>query len=352
MQAQTVLRRKAEAGRQNSGEVAEATPDKAISLAVTKAARETLGLEVTVDAARERRLSLADLPEAIEEFSLLMLIEGPGEALGVIAIPPATLSAIIEMQTTGRLGRVTPEPRRPTRTDAAMAADLVDALLVAIEDELGTTESAVWAGGFRYASCLEDPRPLEMLLEDLPYRAWTIDLAMGETGPRRGSLLWVVPAQGRGKRVLLSGPRDSAAARAEDRADREWSERMEVSVTATQAVMETVLHRFTLPLSTVMSLKPGMTIPLPSDALTRLRVEAGGRMLSLARLGQHSGMRALRLIGDEAEDAEIIPSAARSAPALETPPPAEPVAEKPNPLRNAPASHEDEAFVPLRSGTG
>ncbi|MFT3689340.1 FliM/FliN family flagellar motor switch protein [Paenirhodobacter sp.] len=355
MQAQTVLRRKAEAGRQNSGEVAEATPDKAISLAVTKAMRETLALEVTVTQARERRLSLADLPETIEEFSLFMLIEGPGEALGVIAIPPAALSAIIEMQTTGRLGRGNPEPRRPTRTDAAMAADLVDALLMAIDEEMGLTEASVWASGFRYASCLEDPRPLEMLLEDLPYRAWTIELAMGEGGARRGNLLWVIPAQGRGKRGLTPGARESAAARAEDQADRVWTERMELSVNATQAVMDTVLHRFTLPLSTVMTLKPGMTIPVPSDALTRLRLEAGGRMLSLARLGQHSGMRALRLIGAEAEDDEIIPSPRRAAPALK--PQTPPTVEKTQPTQTPPEPQEPEAqehdtYMQRRSAAG
>lgn len=351
MQVQTVLRRKAEAGRQNSGEVTEATPDRAISLAMVKAARETLGLELTVEAARERRLSLADLPEAIEEFSLLMLIEGPSEALGVVAIPPATLSAIIEMQTTGRLGRTTPAPRRPTRTDAAMAADLVDALLTAIEEELGTTESAVWAGGFRYASCLEDPRPLEMLLEDLPYRAWTIDLQMGEGGSRRGSLLWVVPAQGRGKRVFLSGPRDSAASRTEDLADRDWSDRLETSVNASQAVMETVLHRFTLPLSTVMTLQAGMTIPLPSDSLTRLRLEAGGRVLTHARLGQHSGMRALRLIGEDAADETVVLSMRQNAPKLETltdRPPAERPSE---PTPTAPQT-DSEPYMQRRSVSG
>ncbi len=311
------MRRKADAGRQNSGEVAEATPDKAISMAVTKAARETLGLEISVDNLRERRMSLAELPEAIEEFSLLMLIEGPAEALGVIAIPSATLSVIIEMQTTGRLSRIVPAPRRPTRTDAAMAADLVDALLGAIEDELASTDAAVWAGGFRYSSCLEDARPLEMLLEDLPYRAWAMDLKMGEGGARHGNLLWIVPAQGRGKRGLLPGGRDSAAARAEDLAEREWNDRLENSVCATQALMDAVLHRFTLPLSTVMALREGMTIPLPSDALTRLRIEAGGRTLSHARLGQHSGMRALRLIDDESFEDNVIPSVRRATPKLD-----------------------------------
>lgn len=323
-QVHTVLRRKAEAGRP-APEVAPQTPDRAIAQVLAKLAQDRFALALRVSAARESRMTLADLPELLPELSLLAVIEGPGEGLGLVALPPDTLSALIEAQTMGQLAKTAPAPRRPTRIDAAMAADFVDAMLIGIEGSLAGTEAAVWAGGFRYASYLDDPRPLGLMLEDLSYRVWQIELELGPGGARTGHLIWAVPAQGRGTRGVAPGSAGAAsdagagpegAGVEAARAAQDWHAAMERSVLASQATLDAVLHRVTLPLSAVLGLKVGMDIPIPSDSLERLTLEAGERRrISMARLGQHRGFRAVRLIEEDSDEAEMSePPAPRAKP--------------------------------------
>ena len=303
-----VLKRKAEAGRP-AADGAPMTPERAIAQALGKVAQDQMKLPLQLRELSQARRSLADLPEMLEELSLLAVIEGPGDALGLVAVPPGTLSALIEMQTMGRLAKSAPPPRKPTRIDAAMAAEYIDAVLAAIEEALAFDEAVTWAGGFRFASHLDDPRPLGLLLEDIGYRVWTAKLAFGAGGEREGGFLWAVPATGRGPKPRRASPPGVAGAAPPDDpvpADEalaqalHWQEALETVVLGAQATLDGVLHRITLPLSAVMGFAPGTQIPLPEDALERIVLEASGRRnLSLARLGQARGFRALRLLGDE-----------------------------------------------------
>ncbi len=302
---QTVLRRKAEAGRP-AADGSPVTAERAIVQALSKVAQDLYDLPVQVRSIRESRRTLADLPEALDELSLLAILEGPEEGLGLIALPPATLSALIEVQTMGNLGKTTPAPRKPTRIDASMAADYIDAVMAMIEETLAETEAVVWAGGFRYASYLDDPRPLGLLLEDMGYRLWQIELGFGAGAERHGGLIWAVPVNGRGQ-SLRRAPGAGAGAEmspppSAGQEEAEWGNRLETSVLGAPTQLDAVLHRVTLPLAAVLGLRPGQHLPLPEDALENLTLEGSGRRrLSAARLGQHRGMRALRLIEPEAE---------------------------------------------------
>ena len=79
-----------------------------------------------------------------------------------------------------------------------MVVDFLDATLSMIEETLVETEAVVWAGGFRYASYLDDPRPLGLLLEDMGYRLWQLEIGFGVGFERKGKLVWAVPVNGRG----------------------------------------------------------------------------------------------------------------------------------------------------------
>ena len=304
-QGKSVLRKKAEAGRPVADGVAM-SPERAISSSLAKVAQDMLELPLQVTAIEETRRSLADLPETLEALSLLALIEGPSEALGLIALSPTTLQALIEMQTMGRLGKTPSGPRKATRIDAAMAADFIDALLGAIESMLIEDDAISWAGGFRYASHLDDPRPLGLLLEDVTFRVWTVQFALGGGGERSGGLLWAVPQKGRGAHLKrdpsetqTEGEGATHAALAAAFAP-PWEDQIERAVMGTPAVLNAVLHRMTLSLSAVLDFKPGMELPLRADSLEQITLEAQGRRkLSYARLGQSRGYRALRLTGSE-----------------------------------------------------
>ena len=84
---QTVMRRKAEAGRP-AADGSPVTAERAIVQAVSKVAQDMFQLPAQVMQVSEGRRTLADLPEAIDPFSLIAIIEGPEESMGIIASRP------------------------------------------------------------------------------------------------------------------------------------------------------------------------------------------------------------------------------------------------------------------------
>ncbi|WP_415183554.1 FliM/FliN family flagellar motor switch protein [Phaeovulum sp.] len=300
----TVLSKMAEAGRPPADGVPMSSV-RALRQALAKAAQDIIKLPLTVIAVNERRMTLSDLPETLEDHALLAVIEGPAEALGLIALSPPMLAALIEMQTMGRLGARAPAVRKPTRTDASMSADLLDGVLIGFEAALAEMPEIVWAGGFRYASFLDDPRPLGLLLEDCAYRVFEVQLTVGLAGAREGGFMLALPATGRGpgpqKMGVALGEASTPEAGGENDVG-EWPEQMSRAVMSTHVTLEAVLHRVTLPLQAVMSFQPGMVLPMSMATLETLSIEgAGGRCIARARLGQQRGFRAARLIAEDAD---------------------------------------------------
>ncbi|MFZ1513025.1 MAG: FliM/FliN family flagellar motor switch protein, partial [Tabrizicola sp.] len=146
----------------------------------------------------------------------------------------------------------------------------------------------VWAGGFRYASYLEDARPLGLMLEDEAYRVLSADVGLGDGG-REGRVILVLPAAGRGDSPALIP--DPGAAEVPH-----FTEALSAQVMQADCRLDAVIGRLTLPLRQVMALQVGETLMLPTAALDTVSLETlEGRHVVPARLGQHRGMRALKL---------------------------------------------------------
>ncbi len=260
-------------------------------LAFARAARDCTGLLVEVASMGLHRRSLAELLELPPDRALLALLDGPEGGLGLMAMSAGVMAALIEMQTTGRVSASPPPPRRPTRTDAAMVATTIDRAMEELDILLAEEADLVWAGGFRYASFLEDPRPLGLLLEDQPYRVLTADLVL-EGGVRQGGLILALPAEGKGLRPALLRPRPEKEGVAPG-----FSAALEGAVMGAGCVLQAVIGRMVLPLHQVMALQADQVLPLPDATLDRIGLEAlDGQRLARARLGQNKGMRALRLV--------------------------------------------------------
>jgi len=302
---QSVIQRKAEAGRAIPG-TTPMTAARALTLALAKTAQEAMALPLRVAKLEERRLSLAELPEALADRALLAVLEGPREGLGLAAVAPSLLSVLIEMQTTGRLAPNAPPARRPTRTDAALVAGFLDQFLTQFEEMIAELPDVVWGGGFRYASYLDDPRPLGLLLEDTGFRVLQVELALGPGGMRKGELLLALPAQGHGPTPRLRASMDGAEAllvRGTAAEAALWQDKMERAVMQTPAKLEAVLCRLKLSLAEVLGLAPGAELPIPLAALEELRLEGvGGKVVGRGKLGQNRGFRAVRVLVD-ADDA-------------------------------------------------
>ena len=296
---QTVLKRMAEAGRPRL-RFAAMSPAKALRVGLAKAAEDRMRLALIVDKVGEDRLSLAELLDALEDRALLAVLNGPGEGLGLVALSPQVLAALVEMQTMGRVTMGDAPARRPTRTDATMAVEFIDQVMVELETALADEMDVIWAGGFRYSSFLNDPRPLGLLLDDTAYRVFRLDLDLS-LGAKRGTMLLALPASGRG-----NPPERRGAAAVDPGAI--WAREMERTVMATPAQLQAVLHRLSIPLNAVMRLQAGDLLPLPMASVDKLRLEgSGGRKLVSGRLGQARGFRAVKLsLGDAADLAQSI----------------------------------------------
>lgn len=313
MTGQSVLRRKAGAARTGPRPRPEA--ERALALALARAARDVLALPLEVQRIEASRATLDELLEMPESLALFAVVEGPGEGLGLVMVTAPVLAGLIEVQTIGRVTAADPVPRRPTRTDAAMTAGLVDRLLQELERGLGEGADAAWAAGYRYASFLDDPRPLSLLLEETVYRVFRCEVALGAPPAKRGLLLLALPATARAgaapRRPLAPAPDGNdptalrepgqEAAEAAAAASARWSKALEAAVMATPATLEAVLDRVAMPIASVLALRPGMVLALPTAALDRLALEGpGGRRLAEGRLGQTRGLRAVRLTLAEA----------------------------------------------------
>jgi len=291
---QSVLKRKAEAGRPRLS-FAAMSPAKALRVGLAKAAQDQHRLALIVDKISEDRLSLSELLEVLEERALLAVLTGPAEGLGLAVLSPPVMAALVEMQTMGRVIPGEVPPRRPTRTDATMVVDFIDQVMAELETALASELDVIWAGGFRYSSFLNDPRPLGLLLEDAAYRVFRMELDLS-LGAKRGTMLLALPADGRG-----NPPERRGAAAADPGA--QWARNLERTVLAIPAQIEAVLHRLSIPLGTVMGLRAADMLPLPMSGVDKVRLEGNdGRKLVSGRLGQARGYRAVKLlIGDAAD---------------------------------------------------
>ncbi len=265
--------------------------DRSWRQALARAANEELGLALDVTGLKMQTQSLSEVMELPFVGGLIAVLQGPAEGTGLMLLTPEVVAALIEMQTLGKVGTQPLELRKPTRTDAAMVAPMLDAALIALEKDLAQEADLVWAGGFRYASFLDDPRPLNLLMEDIGYRMLTAELSLG-LGARKGRLYLALPAKGRGPMPTFT----AKPAVDETAAALGFAQALAEQVQAAGCVLDAVLGRVALPLHQVMSLEVGALVPLGRATLDQLRLSTvSGAPLAQGKLGQHRGMRAIRL---------------------------------------------------------
>ncbi|MEE4118006.1 MAG: FliM/FliN family flagellar motor switch protein [Paracoccaceae bacterium] len=319
-EANTALRRKVEAGRTSVTASRQVTPAKALSTAFVQACDRRLGLVANVTSCSGRTGTLAELLDTIPEGGLLAVLEGPGESQGLMVFDPALLSAVIEKLMTGQLADRPPRPRRPTRTDAALAADVIDEILRGFEAPFLGLPPARWAAGFGYDSFLDDPRPLGLMFDDIDYRVHRL-IAELEGGRRTANMVLAVPAEGRGPMGQPApGTQRGVSATAPTAEPEEpqdavpWAEALEEQVLRGTVALEAVLHRLRLPLGALEGLQPGQELPIPGAALDEtMLVGADGSAVARGRLGQSGGRRAVRLSGGAPGESAARPADGASA---------------------------------------
>jgi flagellar motor switch protein FliM len=309
-----VIRRKIDRARPAQAEGAPGA-DRGWRLALARAARDAMGLDLEFRSLAIARASLAEILELVPDRALLALLDGPQGGLGVIMLGPSVTASFIEKQTLGRLGPQPPAARKASRIDAAMVAGVIDRALAGLDETLMDEADLIWAGGFRYASYLEDARPLGLMLEDESYRVLSAEVALGGPG-REGRVVLVLPALGRGETPALSVERAECEAP-------QFAAALSAQVMQADCRLDAVVGRLTLPLRQIMALQVGETLLLPSARLDAISLETvEGCCVAGARLGQQRGMRALKLTeAVSARTSAPIPLRSVAQPAADPPSP-------------------------------
>jgi flagellar motor switch protein FliM len=287
---QSGIKRKISQSRKNSVPTVVKGAPKAWKLAFARAARDAMGLELDMTALSLNRRSLNELLDLPTDCALIVMLEGPKDGLGLMVLSPEVLAGILEMQMVGKVSGTAALLRRPTRTDAAMVSSLIDRALDGLEAELLQSNDLIWTSGFRYASFLEDARPLALLLEDVTYQLMQADVSLGN-GAKTGLVFLALPADGKGRHPQTPDAPPSRAA------EMVFEAALGAQVMEATADLVAVLVRMKLPLDVILNLKVGDPLPLGSAALDKIDIEGlNGTRLAGGKLGQNRGMRAVRFM--------------------------------------------------------
>lgn len=270
---------------------------RAAATALGRAAERLHRLPVFVEKAEFAAMSQFELAEFLPERALLAVVEGGREALGVVALCPALLSSLIEMQALGRVTSRQPVLRRATRTDAAISADFVNAFLAELGRELGNRADYPAFDRFRYTTFLDDPRPLALMMEDEEMLRLTLRFRIGPGGQRDGTLMLALPMP---RQTRDAGPAGrmlaSMQAPATDPTPAPVAGNLSQAVQQAPIRLVGVLCRRKFSLRMLRELVPGSTIPLGPNVLDEARIETRcGQVLAQGRLGEADGFHAIRL---------------------------------------------------------
>lgn len=272
----TTLRRIAKA----AAPPAPLTPARALRLALTRAAERSIALPLSVLSVREEEGPLDELLERLDAGLLILALRQDATPVGLVALDGEARAAAIEAQTLGQVDSTAPEPREPTAADAALARPLFEAFAREAESAVEGTSLAGWLRGPEVAERLPSKREATLLLPDGRYRAVRMSFDVG-AGERQGLLL------------LLARLPDPPPPPLPE------SEAAQVTVQAqalrAQTRVEAILHRLELSLASAEALDVGQLLPLPGVTVASVRLESAGVTLGSARLGQVSGMRAVRI---------------------------------------------------------
>ena len=230
------------------------------------------GLDVTV----------SDLEAVLgewDEFALVLGMEGPGGSRGFAMLDNQSRTALIEVQTMGRVGDSEPPKRRATAADAALTSHVIDAWMAAADAATGGETMAGWQTDRH----LPNARAAKMSVEDGEYERHDLMLSYGD-GMRTGRVRLVTP--------FGAPTKAGAPSKTEENRD---------VLLEVEAELHAVLCRTTMPLDWLTALAPGSEFEIPVEAVDEITLEDGdGREVGRGRLGQSQGMKAVRLSEEDA----------------------------------------------------
>lgn len=267
------------------------TPSKALRLSLAKTADRLFELPLVITTVEQQTLPVRDVRAMPGEDGLIVLLDGKKGRRGALVLDFQILAAVIEVQTLGSVRRNAAESRPVTRTDAAMAAPLIDALMEGFDAQMSGGLSEYEPLELGFGDRMADMRSLCLALDAPAYELFqiSVDIADGAKAGVLSALLPVVPRpNGTAKGKDMTGGRPPV---------------LEDSAMNAPVILDAVIARLRLPLHQVCALKPGTELEFGVEKLEKTQLlGAEGHVVTEVRLGQLGGWRAVRILtGDDKE---------------------------------------------------
>lgn len=270
--------------------VGDSAVEALLRVEVPRASDQLLAMQSDVQAVTLSTMEHSAVVAALSRHDLICLMSRESRDVGLLVVDIGLLTALVEIQTLGKVTSVPAKERVPTRTDAVVISDMIDKWIADISrvaGEAGLAADVPFSGFVREHGIL-DLRAVELTLDPGQYRSMRITMALGDDA-KIGVLTVFVPAA-----AAAWGGADGGTLGA----------RLRPHLMDAPAGMQAILTRFQHPLKKVLALKVGDVLPIDPHCLTRLVLEVReGAPLAQGRLGQVNGYRAVRLTGVGAEDA-------------------------------------------------
>ncbi len=262
------------------------TPAKALRLALAKSADTLFDLALSVITIEQRQIAAQAVAAALGDDGLLILLDGAEAGRGAVKLDRPLITGLIEAQIIGEVRAAEVRPRRFTRTDAAMAAPFLDAVLRGFDEELSGEDEKHRPFALRFGDQMEDARVLSLALEGAEYDLFRVTVDLG-VGARIGVITLLLPKRparkAAGRDVAPDAPCLSGGLA-----------RNALDATAT---LDAVLARLSLPLREICAFEPGTVLTLPAEAIATTELYAPkNHLVAAVRLGQMNGQRAVRLV--------------------------------------------------------
>ena len=284
--ADSILRRMVGARRDDAP--LPLTVHRALRLALSQLADEMFELDIEVRGIEDDEVNQSGTAQTVLEHAVIFLIEGPNGGTGMAVVSRDLVAALIEIQTVGEVtSRAAPE-RDATPTDAAMVETYVDAALVRVGGMLAEVSGEEWTGGQRLGRAVFDLHQIPLELPDIGYRRLRVAIGFGPDS-KEGELVVILPAR-------LVAPAGVDLGRQAAEAARDWQDKVETSVLASEAQLSAILCRLSKSLAGIRGLRPGDRINVPAKSIANVRLEGlDGRLVAQGRLGMANGHKAIRL---------------------------------------------------------
>ncbi len=251
-----------------------------------KVADKSSGLVLKVTEITEKKRARDPMIEHLPEEDLIILLRNQNDILGAALFDIQALAGMIEAQTYGAVSEGPAPERAPTRTDAAVVEQFLNAFLFEMDQVLVGFSRAKNICGFEARMAMTGPRALGLALEDEPYQLFELTLDLGH-GAKTGRLTLIFP-------LSISEEAEPEVVVEQEN----WSVGLAQAVGGARTELDVVLHRLMLPLSDMSKLHVGQEITLPMSAVGELEViDTKGRTVAKGGLGQLNGMKAVRISG-------------------------------------------------------